>query len=90
VRQRDASIRHFETRVSANTSVEMSSLEQRFDRNERLHSVIILDHVLLAPKPDPILKAVGKLSAGWACGYPDKANGEVGISRFGGLSPFFV
>jgi hypothetical protein len=65
VRQRDASIRHhghqvsqtqFETRVPANTqdddlSVEMSSLEQCFDWNERLHSVIIPDHGLFAPEP---------------------------------------
>jgi hypothetical protein len=31
--------------------VEMSSLEQCFDRNERLHSVIIPDHGLFAPEP---------------------------------------
>jgi hypothetical protein len=65
VRQRDASIRHhdhqvpqtqFEARVPADTKdddlpVEMSSLEQCFDRNERLHSVIIPDRGLLAPEP---------------------------------------
>ena len=63
MRQRNASIRHhdhqvsqtqFETRVPANTqdddlSVEMSTLEQCFDRNERLHSAIIPDRDLFAP-----------------------------------------
>jgi hypothetical protein len=47
---------NFETRVPANTqdddlSVEMSSLEQCFDRTGRLHSVIIPDHGLFAPEP---------------------------------------
>jgi len=65
VRQRDASIPHhdhqvpeaqFETRVPADTEdddlpVEMSSLEQCFDRNERLHSAIIPDRGLFAPEP---------------------------------------
>jgi hypothetical protein len=65
VRQGDASIRHhdhqvpqtqFETRVPADTKdddlpLEMSSLEQCFDRNERLHSVIIPDRGLFARKP---------------------------------------
>jgi hypothetical protein len=64
VRQRDASIRHpnhqvpqtqFETRVpddkkNDDLPVEMSSLEQCFDRNERLHSVIIPDRGLFAPE----------------------------------------
>jgi hypothetical protein len=71
MRQRNASIRHhnhqvsqaqFETRVPAHTqdddlSVEMSSLEQCFDRNERLHSVIIPDRGLFAP--EPILTRLG-------------------------------
>jgi hypothetical protein len=46
----------FETRVPADTqdddrSAEKSSLEQCFDRNERLYSVIIPDHDLFAPEP---------------------------------------
>ena len=55
VRQRDASVRHhddqissaqFETRVPADTqdddlSIEVPSLEQRFDSSKPLHSVII-------------------------------------------------
>jgi hypothetical protein len=67
VRQPDTSIRHhnhqasktqFETRVPADTldddlSVAMSSLEQCFDRNERLHSAIIPDRGLFAPEPNP-------------------------------------
>jgi hypothetical protein len=65
VRQPDTSIRHhnhqvsetqFETRAPADIqdddlSVEMSSLEQCFDRNERLHSAIIPDRGLFAPEP---------------------------------------
>jgi hypothetical protein len=65
VRQRDALIRHhdhqvpqtqFETRVPADTedddlSVEMSSLEQCFDRVERLQAAIIPDRGLFAPEP---------------------------------------
>jgi hypothetical protein len=63
--QPNASIRHhdyqvpqtqFETRVPADTEdddlpVEMSSLEQCFNRSEPLHSAIIPDHGLFAPEP---------------------------------------
>jgi hypothetical protein len=73
VRKPDASIRHhdhqvsqtqFETRVPANTqdddvSVEMSSLEQCFDRNEPLHSVIIIGRGCLHQNPFYLL------SEGW-------------------------
>jgi hypothetical protein len=65
VRQRDASVRHqdhqvaqaqLETRVPADTqdddlSVEMPSLEQRFDRAEGLHSAIIRDRTYLHQNP---------------------------------------
>jgi hypothetical protein len=55
VRQPDTSIRHRNQQVSKTQfetlSVEMSSLEQCFDRNERLHSAIIPDRGLFAPEP---------------------------------------
>jgi hypothetical protein len=55
VRQPDTSIRHRNQQVSKTQfetlSVEMSSLEQCFDRNERLHSAIIPDRGLVAPEP---------------------------------------
>jgi hypothetical protein len=90
VRQRDASIRHhdhqvpqtqFETRVPTDTEdddlpIEMTSLEQCFDRNEPLHSAIIPDRGLFAPEPN---------TGSFCCLLAGKAGNQ--ISRIGITMP---